>query len=279
MDFKRNRTYKFGILSEDGERNPAAPYPSFKKTPKPVAIAGSLLIDGGMKTFGDYLERNPHNFPPKDIVQCYELDNDSASFIKLNEGNPFKRESERPQQSKALSDRAFSNPPAQSAGMRNLGNEYMPIPRSRIDLDGLQKIFQDQIDKLNETLREKEIQISALTNKHIELISKNGQLEAELRSLEMENDKLNNSLETLLNREKESAGLADGGVGMQIASLVTELATDPNVRSGVVNFIKSKFGGGQQQQTGQQQPLPSFDEINSAGTGNSNGSSNVTTNQ
>jgi len=281
MNFEKDKIYKFGILSDEGNRNPASPFPEFKKSPKPVAMAGKILIDNDIRNFSDYLEKNIHNYPPKDIVQCYLFEPDASSYKKLAEGNPFKRESVK--EETTINDRLFTNPDAnthQQPITLERGNLF--VPRSSLDLDGLQGIYQRQIEALSETIQYKENKINELINKQIELINENGRLEAELRGLEIENDKLSSSLETLLNREKESNGLSDGGAGTQIVSMLMELATDPNVRSGITNYIKSKFGGGQQKteepkQNGQQ-PLPSFDKIGSAGNNNQNGQQNVTTN-
>lgn len=273
-NFQKGKTYKFGLLTPDGEQRANDPFPLFRSRPSPVSVAGDILINLGIKNFNDYLTRNIHEFPFRNVVHCYVLDDTTGTYNKCVEGNPIPKEKNPVYQQKmqqqqgqemngvpnqnGLSDNPYR---LQSFGQpydSNNGRQQQREPeRNNVDISQIENMFKSRLEALESAIREKDTKINALIDKSITKDEQIGEMKAVIRGLEIENEKMLGSLNSYIDRYGgKGIGLSDGG--SKLLDIIAPILQNEQVGSAIGAFLNKVTGGNKaaEQQQPQQQSIP-----------------------
>lgn len=229
LTFIPGKTYKFGVFTKTGEQQPNDYVPVFAQRPSAVSIDGANLKIVGVKNFNDYLRINPHGFPVNRIVHCYEFDPVNKVYIKLAEGNPLPKTKEEPGQ--GLNDNPNNSPYNQQINQG--GSNDIPA--------NIQRMYKDQIDVLNEQVKNLQSALTNIQDKLIETERSKIELETEKAKLAIEVDALKGIVENHIGNGGQ--GLNDGPMA-KMMEIGAGLAANPEVQgfiSGLFSSLSAKY--------------------------------------
>lgn len=194
--FQKGETYRIGNLHADSIGDPSNPYPKFLNSPPPMSISAEELLKIVIKDFSMYLRKNPHNFNAKRTIFIYKSDENGNKKL-IDEGNPFPKvdTQRRGQRNSGLSDN------------RNDSRNYNQSDGVNTQLCD---IYQDQVRRLEDEIRQKNARIEDITQKIISKDDIIATMKADLRVAEIENDKLQGALEGYVGKYGGQNGLSDG---------------------------------------------------------------------
>lgn len=232
-NFKKDKTYRIGVLKPDADPND--PQPQFKQKPAPVTHLGSILLDYGLKDLKGYLESDQCQFTQDQTVTIYEMD-DQGNMAFFGSANPLPQSSD---EKKGLND--------SKTLLFNPAKTDKSIPRE------LSKIYNQQSEYFQEQNKRLTAEVSMLRNRIMEIEREKIEIEGENTRLKIEKEVLEEKIAKYMDDKKE--GLSDQGLG-SVLGLAMEFASDPEIRSGIKEAAKnllSKFTKKQPQQIQQGQ--------------------------
>ena len=238
--FDKNAIYKFGILSKEGEQAPDAPNPDFMKKPNFTVVFGSDLVGSNMKTFRDYLYRNPHGYPVTKTVSCYRLDNADGNgrYILCEQGNPIPGSMKNEPDISSLADNLKGQVSHVILQQPNNNNN-----NGFKNTDDMNEFYVKQIQLLRDDVAQKTAEnnnlISKIQAKDEEIITLRGEVQRAKIDYEYLNKKVDADM------QKPSNGLADAATSFLNNDMVKEGL------GAVMQILAAKFMPQQQTSIGQ----------------------------